>query len=131
MFRTIALCVAVLAAAPAHAFSIEFDWAGLKSCKTGRPNKVGAPGFVIKDLPKGTQSVVFKLVDLNVSNFRHGGGTVNLSGSGKMRPGAFNYLSPCPPGQVHIYEWTATAKSEKNGKGKSLGAAKAKRKYPE
>ncbi len=131
MLRPLALCVTFLAAAPAQAFSIDFDWSGLKSCTSGRPNKVKSPAFRIADLPPGTQSVVFKLVDTNVRSFRHGGGKVNISQSGQVPGGVFTYLSPCPPNGVHTYEWSATAKSAKNGKGETLDTATARRKYPE
>ena len=131
MLRPLLAAALLLVTAPAaSAFSIGFDWSGLKSCTSGKPNKVPSPAFTLKDLPKGTQSVTFKLTDLDVRQFRHGGGTVNVSTSGTLPRGAFTYLSPCPPNGTHRYEWSATAKSAPGGKGKTLGKTKAMRPYP-
>lgn len=131
MFRVVivllALCVQVGAA---EAFGISFDWKGLKLCTSGRPNVVPSPAFQVRDLPAGTQSIVFKMVDRNVPRYNHGGGKVNVSRSGQLPAGAFRYKSPCPPSGSHVYEWTATAKSAPGGRGKTLGVAKAQRKYP-
>lgn len=126
-----AVAVSAIGLTPqAQAFSISFDWSGLKPCTTGRPNTVESPPFRIEDLPKGTQSVVFKLVDINVPRYNHGGGTIALTQSGKVAPGAFRYKSPCPPDGRHTYEWTATAKDGPRGRGKTLGIATARKAYP-
>ncbi len=115
----------------AEAFEIGFDWEGLKLCNTGRANTVSNPRFVIKDVPAGTQSIIFKMVDLNNPRYNHGGGTVNVSQSGTLARGAFRYKSPCPPRGSNTYEWTATAKAGAGGRGKTLAVAKARRRYPE
>lgn len=130
--RRLVLATALALAAPAaQAFSISFDWSGLTLCTNGRPNTVDNPAFRIRDLPAGTQSVVFRLTDLDVPSYDHGGGTVNMSQqSGTLPRGAFRYKSPCPPSGAHTYEWTATAKSGRNGRGQTLGIAKAQRRYP-
>ncbi|MGV6812341.1 MAG: hypothetical protein ACWA47_08855 [Brevirhabdus sp.] len=122
---------AFLAFAPlsAHAFSFSFDWSGLKSCTSGNPNKVTNPRFVLKDVPAGTKYIRFKLKDLDVPGYNHGGGVVAYDGQKTIARGAFKYKSPCPPGGKHTYQWTATAQTKRNG-GK-LATAKAKRKYPE
>lgn len=121
--------VAITLGAPAHSFEIAFTWDGLKSCTSGNPNTVGSPQFTLKDVPEGTKFIRFKLVDTNVREFDHGGGTIAYNGEGTVASGAFKYKSPCPPNGAHKYEWTATAQSKKSG-GK-LGTAKASRKYPE
>ncbi len=122
-----AMALAFSATAAAAEFRISFDWGNIPSCNTGRPNEIPSPRFVIADLPQGTTSVRFRLKDLDAPNYNHGGGTLGISGSGVLAAGAFTYKSPCPPGGVHTYEWTATAR-----KGNSvLGTAKARRKYPE
>ncbi|WP_371229352.1 hypothetical protein [Roseovarius sp. 2305UL8-3] len=128
--RLLPLSVAALmlsAGTVAAEFSISFEWGDIPSCTSGRPNTVGSPAFVIKDLPAGTTSVQFRLKDLNVPNYKHGGGKVKVTGDGKMPFGVFKYKSPCPPSGAHTYQWTATAK----GGGKTLGKATAQRKYPE
>ena len=124
------VCLA-LSSGPAWAadFSFSFTWAGLKSCTSGNPNTVNNPKFVLKNVPAGTKFIRFKLTDKNVPSYNHGGGVVAWSGEKSIDPGAFTYKSPCPPGGVHTYEWTATAQTQKNG-GK-IATAKAARKYPE
>ena len=118
-----------LAALPAQAFELAFDWGPLKSCTSGNPNTVPSPEFQLSDVPEGTAYIRFKLVDKQAAGYNHGGGTVVWSGGSKVPAGAFKYKSPCPPNGAHTYVWTATAQSKKNG-GK-LGEAKAQRKYPE
>ncbi len=110
-------------------FKISFTWDGLKLCTSGRPNTVKNPEFIVRGLPAGTKMVQFKLTDLDVPNYKHGGGWVKMTADGKVPKGAFKYKSPCPPSGKHTYEWTATAKVKKSGK--ALGQAKARRKYPE
>ena len=118
-----------LAAGPATAFDISFTWDGLKSCTNGKPNRVSNPRFELKDVPAGTKFISFKLKDLDVPGFNHGGGTIAYSGQKVVDAGAFKYKSPCPPDGVHVYQWEAVAKKKKMG-GK-LAKATARRKYPE
>ena len=126
---TAGFCAIALAGpAAAGEFKFSFDWAGLKLCTSGSPNKVSNPGFRVSGLPQGTNYVQFKLKDLDVPNYNHGGGGVKMSGDGTVPVGAFKYKSPCPPDGPHLYEWTAIAKTKKGGK--TLGTAKAQRKYP-
>ena len=95
--------------ANAAAFSISFSWGNLKKCTTGNPNRVDNPKFSLSGVPAGTAKIRFKMKDINVPNYNHGGGTVAYSGGGSIAPGAFKYKSPCPPNGAHMYEWTATA----------------------
>ena len=113
---------------PAFAFDFSFDWSGLKLCTSGKPNTVKNPTFQLKDVPEGTKFIRFKLVDLDVPNYNHGGGVVRYNGEDSIAPGAFRYKSPCPPNGAHTYEWRATAQSKKNG-GK-LAEATSKKSYP-
>ncbi len=126
LFLAVTLAMTAFAA---DAFEISFDWKGLKLCTSGNPNRVENPRFTLKDVPSGTRYIRFKLVDLDVPSYNHGGGVVPYTGQQVIEPGAFKYKSPCPPGGRHTYEWRATAQSRKNG-GK-IGVAKASRKYPE
>ncbi len=122
-----ALMMAVSATAADAEFSMVFEWGDIPACNTGRPNVVPSPRFQVADLPAGTTSVRFRMKDLNAPRYNHGGGALKMSRSGIVPAGAFTYKSPCPPGGVHTYEWTATAR-----KGNAtLGTAKARRKYPE
>ena len=128
MKTLLAAALAFAVASPAAAeFRISFDWGDIPACNTGKPNRVGSPAFKISGLPEGTTQVEFKLVDLDVPNYKHGGGKVKISQNGTMPFGAFKYKSPCPPGEVHTYEWQATAKAGR----KALATATARRKYPE
>ncbi len=122
-----AACVMLSAGMASAEMTLSFKWGGIPSCTTGNPNRVSNPEFVLKGVPKGTTKVVFKMRDRDVPSYNHGGGTVKMSGSGKVPSGAFKYKSPCPPSGSHTYEWTATAKAGS----KTLATAKARRKYPE
>lgn len=108
-------------------FSLAFTWGNIPRCTSGNPNTVPNPQFVIRDLPAGTETVELRLRDLDVPGYNHGGATLRMSGSGTVPSGLFTYRSPCPPGGVHTYEWTATAR----GSGRVLGTAAARRRYPE
>jgi len=111
-------------------FSFTFDWKGLKLCTTGQPNTVANPRFKLRDVPDGTTYVQFKLKDLDVPGYNHGGGWIEVSADGTVPANAFTYQSPCPPSGSHDYEWTATARTKKGG-GKKLAVAKSRRAYPE
>lgn len=119
----------LLAAGSASAFEISFDWKGLKRCTSGYPNVVANPRFVLRHVPKGTKYIRFRLKDLDVPQYNHGGGIVRYTGQKVIKPGAFTYKSPCPPDGVHTYEWTAIALKSRHGG--RLAVARARRKYPE
>ena len=123
----LAAAVSLSLAGPAAAFSISFSWGNLKKCTSGNPNRVANPAFKLSSVPDGTAKIRFKMKDLNVPSYNHGGGTVTYSGGSTIAPGAFNYKSPCPPNGAHNYQWTATAL---DAKGKKLGEAKATKRYP-
>ena len=118
----------LLQTTPANAFDFKFDWSGLKLCTSGKPKKVENPTFVLSSVPKGTKFITFKLVDLDVPSYNHGGGTVAYTGQKSIKPGAFKYKSPCPPSEKHKYQWIARAQSIKRG-GK-LEQATATKSYP-
>ncbi len=119
----------LLGAGGASAFEIGFDWKGLKLCTSGRPDVVQNPRFVLKDVPAGTKYIRFRLKDLDVPQYNHGGGVVRYTGQKVIEPGAFTYKSPCPPDGVHRYEWKATALKRRNGG--RLATASAVRPYPQ
>ena len=122
---------AVAGGANAKEFKITFDWSGLKLCTSGIPNVVSNPKFKVSGLPKGTKFIQFRLKDKNVPLYNHGGGWVEMSKDGTTPMNSFKYQSPCPPSGQHVYEWTAQAKDKKGFGAKTLGTAKAARKYPE
>lgn len=130
MFKHIlGLTLAVLLAGPAAAeFRLSFKGRGsIPRCTTGNPNLVGNPDLTLTGVPAGTTSIQFKLVDLDVPSYNHGGSKrLKITGDGRVPAGTFRYKSPCPPSGTHTYEWTATARKG----GKILAQAKARRSYP-
>jgi len=106
----------------ADQLGVQFAWAGTRACSKT------PPAFKIANIPQGTKSLSFRLVDLNLTSFNHGGGEVTYKGSGNIPAGSFSggYQGPCPPtGQVHTYEWTIDAlDSNKSSlaEGKATGA---------
>lgn len=106
---------------------LSFSWGDIPLCTSGRPGVVPNPAFTLSEVPDGTEWVNFRMTDLDVPTYDHGGGRVAVTGDGTVTPGAFSYRSPCPPGQVHTYEWVAEAV----GGGKVLAVARAERPYPE
>ncbi len=130
LFIKTSLALALLASTPqmASAFSISFNWDGLKSCTNGHPNRVKNPAFRLYKVPAGTKYIRFRLKDKDAPNYSHGGGLVAYKGQKTIAPGAFKYKSPCPPSGRHTYVWTAVAKKSK--KGGKLAVAKSARKYP-
>jgi len=111
-------------------FNIKFDWSDLKLCNSGYPNIVKNPTFHLKNVPESTKWIYFKLVDTNVVNFNHGGGWVEYTGQDIIKPGEFTYKSPCPPNGSHKYEWTASARKQKQSWGKPIQKASSAKMYP-
>jgi phosphatidylethanolamine-binding protein (PEBP) family uncharacterized protein len=129
-------CFIILAvlfiAAPATAaeFTLSFEWGDIPLCTTGRPNVIPNPRFVLSGVPEGTRFLQFKLTDLDVPSYDHGGGTVEYAGRDTIEPGAFKYKSPCPPSGSHRYRWTVTAREKTGFFSGSLGKAQMTRNYP-
>lgn len=116
--------------ASAQEFAIEFEWGDIPLCTSGSPNTVPNPRFVLSGVPDGTKVISFKMTDLDVPSYNHGGGKIEYTGQGVVEPGAFKYKSPCPPNGSHTYEWKAYAKNKDSFFAKKLGTAKAKQEYP-
>ena len=114
----------------ANDFEISFNWDGLKLCTTGNPNIVDNPSFKLSGVPEGTKWINFKMTDLDVPSYNHGGGWVEYNGKNLIESGAFKYKSPCPPNGKHKYQWTAVAKEKKGTFGKTLGKASETKIYP-
>ena len=108
-------------------FTISFNWGNTPACNTGRARTVASPAFKVGGLPAGTDTVEFRMKDLDAPSYNHGGGKVAVSANGTVAAGAFKYKGPCPPGQVHRYRWTATARKG----GTVLGRATATRTFPQ
>jgi phosphatidylethanolamine-binding protein (PEBP) family uncharacterized protein len=106
-------------------FTVVPTWEGIATC-SGQPVSSPSPGFSVAGVPAGAVELEFRMVDLDAPRFNHGGGKVRYMGEPRIAPGAFTFIGPCPP-ESHRYEWTVTAR---DAGGKSLGAARAIRKYP-
>lgn len=117
----LAVCVAalfIMSTADAFAFSMSFRWCG-----------VGSPVFSLNGVPKGTTTLQFHMVDLQVPNYNHGGGTVTYKGQSMVACGALtNYSPPSPPSGSHPYQITVTAFGSGNS---NLGTASFTREFPE
>ena len=104
--------------AHAAAFSMSFQWCGS-----------GSPAFSLRDVPRGTTTLQFHMVDLQVPSFPHGGGTVAYKGQATVACGALtNYTPPSPLSGSHSYQITVTAFGPGNAK---LGSTTFTRKFPE
>jgi Phosphatidylethanolamine-binding protein len=116
-----AVCAAaflVIGTANASAFSMNFRWCGS-----------GSPVFSLGDVPKGTTTLKFHMVDLNVPSYNHGGGTVAYHGQSTVACGALtSYSPPSPPSGSHSYQITVTAFGPGNA---NLGSTTFTRKFPE
>lgn len=92
----------------------------------------GTPAFQVANVPKGTTTLSFKMVDRQAPGYPHGGGSVAYSGQASIPCGALSggtYAPPSPPPpQVHDYEWTVTAL---NSSGNPLAIGQAVKKFPE
>jgi phosphatidylethanolamine-binding protein (PEBP) family uncharacterized protein len=121
MFFRLGLGVSALLAistADASAFSMTYRWCGLSS-----------PVFSLSGVPKGTTSLQFHMVDLQVPSYNHGGGSVAYKGQPSVPCGALtNYSPPSPPSGSHSYQITVTAFGPGNA---NLGTASFTRKFPE
>jgi len=119
-----------MSGANAEDFTLAFEWGDIPLCTSGRPNVVDNPTFTISGVPEGAKYIVFKLTDLDVPSYNHGGGTIEYTGQTVIEPGAFTYQSPCPPNGSHTYEWTASADDSDSIFSDTLGKAKASVSYP-
>ena len=128
--RSLLLSVAVLglsATAAAAEFTISFQWGNTPACNNGRAKTIGNPAFVVRGLPAGTETVEFRMKDIDYPQYNHGGGKVRVGQSGQLPPNLFRYKSPCPPNGSHTYEWRAEARAGRQ----VLATASARRRYPE
>jgi phosphatidylethanolamine-binding protein (PEBP) family uncharacterized protein len=83
--------------------SLHFSWAGISACAST------SPAFELDNVPADTRQLSFKMTDLNMPSFDHGGSTVTYTGNVVDR-GAVTYTGPCPPrGEQHNYRWTVQA----------------------
>lgn len=117
----LAALVLACGAGAAQALSLKASWGPTAGC-SGQ-----SPAFVLGTVPKGTAKLDFKMVDIDLPSYAHGGGSVDFTGKASFAAGeifgAFSsYRGPCPPpGDTHRYEWTVRALDQG---GKVLGTAK-------
>jgi len=82
---------------------VNFSWDG-----TARCFDPASPPFAISNAPAQTASLNFRLTDLNVPQFDHGGGSIAYAGP-EIPRNAFRYKGPCPPSGSHKYQWDVEA----------------------
>ena len=101
--------------------SVAFEWSSADKCATS------SPAFTVSGVPEGTAKLKFKMTDLDVPSYNHGGGTVAFNGD-QIPAGAFTYKGPCPPSGSHDYQWKVEAL---NAAGDTiLGRGEATRPFP-
>jgi len=105
------------------ALDVDFSWEPEHRC-SGK-----SPEIRVAGVPEGTRLLKVTLVDLDVTFWNHGGGTVNNDGSGVIPAGALKsgYNGPCPPSGSHRYEFTVDAVDEQ---GRTIGTGKKMKKFP-
>jgi len=104
----------------AEAMGVSFSWSKSDACASR------SPAFRLSGVPRGVKRLSFRMRDLNMPSYNHGGGTVSYKGA-RVARGAFSYRGPCPPpGQTHRYRWTVRAK---DAKGKTVGTASATKSF--
>jgi phosphatidylethanolamine-binding protein (PEBP) family uncharacterized protein len=94
-----------------------------------------SPEFALSGVPKGTATLDFRMVDLDVPGYPHGGAQMAYEGQRSVACSELGsaslgrYQGPSPPaGQVHTYEWTIKAL---DAGGRVIGQAVTRRKFPE
>ena len=114
MRAAVFVILSALAASPAAAdMKASFDWGPTSDCFDSK-----SPPFRVSGVPKGTVKLSFSMTDLNVPDYRHGGGKVEYSGQSDIPYGAFRYKGPCPPRatQVPLHDQALDAKGKELGK---------------
>lgn len=109
-------------------FRFTFDWGDIPLCITGKSGPVANPFFKLENVPKNTAKIYFRLKDEDRPKSKHGGGMVQYRGDMLIKPGEFEYKSPCPPDGQHTYTWTAYPLDSAN---RVLGTATSSVKYPQ
>ena len=118
----LAAAMIVPAWAQTPAFAIEYSWQGVSRCSDR------SPAIKLANVPAGTKALDVQMVDLDVPNFKHGGGKVAFGGEAEIAAGAVRYTGPCPPsGQRHTYRFRVTALDDA---GKTLATADKAQEFP-
>ncbi len=130
MYKTIIITALILAngiiTANASSLTVSFKWGKTPACSSGDPSIVNSPAFKVGHVPKGTRSLRFRMTDLDVPSYPHGGGTVAYHRKSKIPAGSFRYTGPCPP-FPHTYYWGVEALNADN---KVLAKGGARRVFP-
>lgn len=85
-----------------------------------------SPPLVVTGLPTGTAKLAANMIDNDMTSFKHGGGSVDVTDQTNFEipSGALKgYVGPCPPNFSsfgHEYSWTVQAI---DASGKVLGSA--------
>ncbi len=98
-------CMAPKVSPNAAKLGIEFTLEAQDKCSSVSPK------ITVANVPAGTKKFKVSLVDLDVIDWDHGGGTILNDGSGVIPQGALKsgYNGPCPPSGSHRYEFKVNA----------------------
>jgi len=88
-----------------------------------------SPEIRVGSIPVGTQKLKVKLVDLDVPNWDHGGGTIDYSGAAVIPENSLKsgYNGPCPPSGSHRYQIKVNAV---DAAGVIIGQGKGSQMFP-
>lgn len=118
-----ACCITLVLTTGAYArMGLSFEWGPTQKCFDPK-----SPPMSLSGVPKDTESLDIRMVDLDATGYPHGGGKVAYQGQKSLAYGAFTYKGPCPP-KPHRYQFTAKAI---DASGKVLATATARSKFPE
>lgn len=109
-------------AAAQQGFTADFTWGSTPRCDGKK-----SPPFSLSNVPRGTATIRFRMIDQDAPNYPHGGGEVAYSGQDAIPEGAFSYYGPCPPRGSHTYEWNIEALDQS---GNRLAATRVSKKFP-
>jgi phosphatidylethanolamine-binding protein (PEBP) family uncharacterized protein len=104
------------------AMGASVEWGPTKGCFDTK-----SPPIKLSGVPEGTVKLDIRMMDQDAPDFVHGGSKVDYSGQADLPYGAFKYKGPCPP-TVHQYRFTIKAL---DAKGKTIGTATAKKRFPQ
>jgi Phosphatidylethanolamine-binding protein. len=109
-----AVAALVLAAEPAAAFEVDFDFSNVRPCAGGSLRITPSPEFRLNGVPEGTALLDFRLHDLT-ADIQHGGKALDYQGEPAVAADSFKYVGPCPIRGTHTYEWTVRALDDAGG----------------
>ncbi|WP_316979810.1 YbhB/YbcL family Raf kinase inhibitor-like protein [Shumkonia mesophila] len=118
----LAACQTTKEAPNAASIGVDFSWQGVTKCSSK------SPAFKLTGVPAETKTLNFRMTDLDVPSYQHGGGSLAYTGQGEIPAGAFSYVGPCPPMGSHDYKFDVMALDAKGDT--IIGKGSATRAFP-